>query len=215
KVHLKVAGSYRDTDDRQHSIYSAMTYLPWDYPINPDGTVRTGKETGLGTALDWHGRDMSNYLYNTQYDYIRNKQIGINGNFGFDYRLTDWLTFESNNNIGFRFQRELGYTDPRSIGSESTGGQIDNKTYLTTTRYANQLLRFAKMFNGIHNVNAFLGYEYSDYMYESTNATGQSIPIDSEVLDVAGKAYEVKGGKSENTTRSIYFNTNYVYDDKY
>lgn len=215
KVHLKVAGSYRDTDDRQHSIYNAMTYLPWDYPINPDGTVRTGKETGMGTALDWHGRDMSNYLYNTQYDYIRNKQIGINGNFGFDYRLTDWLTFESNNSIGFRFQRQLGYTDPRSIGSESTGGQIENKTYLATTRYANQLLRFAKMFNGVHNVNAFLGYEYSDYMYESTDAIGQSIPIDSEVLDVAGKAYEVKGGKSENATRSIYFNTNYVYDDKY
>ena len=215
KTHLKIAGSYRDTDDQQHSIYSAMTYLPWDYPINPDGTVRTGKETGMGTALDWHGRDMSNYLFNNQYNYEKNKEIGINGNFGFDYRLINWLTFESNNSIGFRFQRQLGYTDPRAIGSESTGGQIENKTYLTTTRYANQLLRFANVFNGVHNVNAFLGYEYSDYMYESTNAIGQSIPINSEVLDVAAKAYGVSGTKYENATQSVYFNTNYIYDDKY
>ncbi|HMR18763.1 MAG TPA: SusC/RagA family TonB-linked outer membrane protein, partial [Sphingobacterium sp.] len=215
KVHLKLAGSYRDTDNRQHSLYSAMTYLPWDYPVNPDGTVRTGKETGLGTDLDWHGRDMSNYLYNNQFNYEKNKQIGINGNFGFDYRLTNWLTFESNNSIGFRFQREFIYTDPRAIGSESTGGQIENKSYLATTRYANQLLRYADVFNNVHSVDAFLGYEYSDYLYESTDAIGQSIPIGSEVLNVAAKAYGVDGTKSENATRSVYFNTNYVYDGRY
>ncbi len=215
KVHLKLAGSYRDFDDRQHSLESAMNYLPWDYPINPDGTIRTGKEAGLGTASDWHGRDMSNYLYNNQYDYMKNKQIGINGNFGFDYRITTGLTFESNNSIGFRMERQLGYSDPRSIGSEATGGQIENRSYLTTTRYTNQLLRFDHVFNTLHHVSAFLGYEYSDYMYESTNATGQSIPIDSEVLDVAAKAYAVGGTKSENATQSVYFNTNYVYDSKY
>ncbi|MFT3903769.1 MAG: TonB-dependent receptor [Niabella sp.] len=215
KVHLKLAGSYRNDEDRQHSIYSAMTYLPWDYPINPDGTVRTGKETGMGTALDWHGRDMSNYLYNNQFDYSKSKQIGINSNLGFDYRITKWLVFESNNNIGFRFQRELGYTDPRSIGSESTGGQLVNNSYLTTTRYTNQLLRFNKVFNSLHNLNAFLGYEFSDYLYENTDATGQSIPINSEVLNVAAKAYSTKGTKYANATESFYFNTNYVYNDKY
>jgi len=215
KVYLKVAGNYRTTDDRQQSIYSAMTYLPWDYPFNPDGSVRTGKETGMGTALDWHGRDMDNYLYNNQFNYEKNKQIGINGNFGFDYRLTDWLTFESNNSIGFRFSRGMVYTDPRAIGSEATGGAIENKEDLATTRYTNQLLRFSRVFETVHSINAFLGYEYSDYLYENTNAIGQSIPINSEVLDVAAKAYSVKGTKYENATRSMYFNTNYVYDNKY
>lgn len=215
KAHIKLSGSYRGDEDRQHSIYSAMTYLPWDYPINPDGTVRTGKETGLGTALDWHGRDMSNYLYNNQFDYTKSKQIGINGNLGFDYRITSWLTFESNNNIGFRFQRSMTYSDPRSIGSESTNGELVNNSYLATTRYTNQLFRFNRIFNTLHNINAFLGYEFSDYLYESTDATGQSIPISSEVLSVAAKAYSVKGTKYENATQSYYFNANYIYNNKY
>lgn len=215
KAHLKVAGSYRGDNDSQHSLYSAMTYLPWDYPVNADGTVRTGKETGRGAALDWHGRDMNNYLYNNQFDYKKSKQIGINTNLGLDYHITDWLIFESNNSIGFRFQRGMGYSDPRSIGSESSGGEIVNNTYLATTKYTNQLLRFVKNVNGVHNVSAFLGYEISDYMYESTDAIGRSIPINSEVLAVAAKAYGVDGTKYENATQSVYFNTNYIYDEKY
>jgi TonB-linked SusC/RagA family outer membrane protein len=214
-VHVKVAGSYRDTDDRQHALYSAMTYLPWDYPYNTDGTVRTGKENGVSTLDDWHGRDESNYLYNNQYDWTRGKQIGVNGNIGIDFKITDWLVFESNNNIGFRFFRETVYSDPRSIGSESTGGQIDNNTDLSTTRYTNQLLRLYKLFADKHAVSAFLGYEYSDYLFESTKAQGQSIPIDGEVLKVAAKPYSVGGEKYGNATQSVYFNANYTYDDRY
>jgi TonB-linked SusC/RagA family outer membrane protein len=214
-VHIKIAGSYRDIDNRQHDLYSAMTYLPWDYPYNADGTVRTGKENGVSTFDDWHGRDASNYLYNVQYDWYKGKQLGANGTLGFDFKITDWLLFESNNNVGFRYHRAVSYVDPRSIGSESTGGQITNDNDLTTTKYTNQLLRLNKIFAEDHAVSAFLGYEYSDFLYESTNAVGQSIPIDAEVLNVAAKPYSTKGTKYENATQSVYFNANYTYNDRY
>ncbi|MDR1681230.1 MAG: TonB-dependent receptor [Prevotellaceae bacterium] len=214
-LHGKFAGSFRHDDNRQHSLYSAMTYLPWDYPYNPDGTVRTGKENGISTAEDWHGRDESNYLYNNQYDYEKSKTVNVSGTLGFDWKITDWLTFESNNNIEFRFRRHTLYSDPRSIGSEGTGGTIGNRTYLATTRYANQLIRFGKIFDGLHAVNAFLGYEFNDYLYEDTDASGQSIPAGGEVLNVSATPLATKGTKYGNAMQSYYFNANYTYDDKY
>ncbi|MDL2244602.1 TonB-dependent receptor [Parabacteroides sp. PFB2-10] len=205
----KFSGSYWQDDNKQHSIYSAMTYLPWDYPYNPDGSVRKG------TEKDWHGRDASNYLYNLQWNYDRGKQLGITANLGFDYRFTDYLVFESNNNIGYRYHLTEGYTDPRSTSGAADNGHLRASNTFYTSRYANQLLRFNKIVNNIHEMSAFLGYEYSDYKQESNNAEGRGIPGGAEVLGVASNAYAVGGGKNEWAMQSVYFNANYTYNDRY
>lgn len=208
-VHFRVAGSYWNDDNQQHDTEAAMTYLPWDYPYNPDGSIRTGKES------DWHGRDAKNYLYNTNLNWARGKELGINGTFAFDYRITDWLTFESNNNIGYKLNRTEEYTDPKAIGAEVYHGGISNSTYLVTTRYTNQLLRFNLLHKERHLFSAFVGYEFSDYFYENTTAEGRSIPAGSEVLGVAAEAYAVGGTKYGNAMQSVYFNANYTYNDRY
>ncbi len=208
-LQTRVAASYFEDKDKQHSLYSAMTYLPWDYPYNPDGTARTGKES------DWYGRDEKNYVYDLPYYRMTNKQFGVNGSFKLEYRITDWLVFESNNNIGYRSQLREIYYDPRHTNAESDNGRLQNINYYTTTKYANQLFRFNRTFEQRHIVNAFLGYEYSDYRYQTSDATGSSIPIGAEVLDIAGNPYAVAGGKQENALQSAYFNANYTYDDRY
>lgn len=208
-IKTKFSGSYWHDFNNMHSIYNALTYLPWDYPYNEDGSVRTGKEE------DWHGRDASNYLYNRQWNYSKGKQLGLTANIGFDYRITDYLIFESNNNIGYRYQLTDEYTDPRSTSGTADKGHLKASNAFTTTRYANQLLRFNKEFNELHNVSAFLGYEYSDYKYETNNAEGRGIPQGAEVLGVAANAYKVGGEKKEWAMQSVYFNANYTYNDKY
>ncbi len=208
-LHVRLAGSYMDNDDKQHDIGAAMTYLPWDFPYNFDGSIRTGKEE------NWHGRDAINYLYNNSLNWSRGKQIGVNGTFAFDYRITDWLTFESNNNIGYRFNRSESYVDPKATGAEEYHGSISNSVYLLTTRYTNQLIRFNKMFDNKHDVSAFLGYEFSDYFYEDTSAEGRSIPADKEVLNVAAIPFSVGGNKYGNAMQSVYFNANYTFDNRY
>jgi TonB-linked SusC/RagA family outer membrane protein len=205
----KFAGSYWNDDYRQHDLYSAMTYLPWDHPYNEDGSVRKGTET------DWHGRDASNYLYNQQYDWSRGKQLGVTATLGFDYKLTDYLVFESNNNIGYRYHLTETYDDPRSLGSEGYSGSIAASNTFTTTRYSNQLLRFNKIVGDVHSVSAFLGYEYSDSRTESNSATGRGIPAGGEVLKVAANPYAVDGTIGEWAMQSAYFNANYTYNDRY
>lgn len=208
-LRTKLAGAYTTIADRQHSLSSAMTYLPWDFPHNPDGTVRTGKEE------DWHGRDQSNYLYNLQWNWSREKQLGVTAIVGLDYKITDYLMFESNNNIGYRYIYGEDYEDPRSLGAEKYSGSITNKNAFYTTRYTNQLLRLNKIFNNVHNVSSFLGYEYSDSKSETNNATKQGLTAGTEVFDVAVNPFSISGGKNEWAMQSYYFNTNYTYNDKY
>jgi TonB-linked SusC/RagA family outer membrane protein len=148
-------------------------------------------------------------------NWSKSKTIGVNGTFAFEYRITDWLNFESNNNISYRFNRSEEYTDPSAIGAEGYHGAIYNSVDLTTTRYTNQLVRFNKVFDNKHAVSAFLGYEFSDYFYESTEATGSSIPTGKEILKVAAYPSYVGGMKSGNVMQSVYFNANYTFDNRY
>lgn len=209
----KISGSYWNDDNKQHSVYSAMTYLPWDRPYNADGSVRSGKEKTDGPD-GWFGRDASNYLYNLQWNWARGKQLGVTGTFGAVWNIKDYLTFESNNNIGYRYHLTESYSDPRSTAAEGKG-EISNSNTFTTTKYTNQLLRFNKVLNNVHDISAFLGYEYSDYMYESNGAVGRGIPPNTEVLDVATTPYGISGTKSAWAMQSVYFNANYTYNDKY
>lgn len=56
KAFTKLQGQYVHAKDQTASLYDSYLYLPWDYPYNEDGSIRTGKES------DWYGRDQSNYL---------------------------------------------------------------------------------------------------------------------------------------------------------
>ncbi len=208
-IKSKLSGSFYDNTSQEHNVRSAMLNLPWDYPYNEDGSIRTGKES------DWHGRDRSNYLYNLQYGWSRGKALGVSANVGFDYKFTDWLIFESNNNIGYRYTLDETYTDPKAIGAEGYGGAIKDSNGFYTTRYTNQLLRYINTLASVHSISAFLGYEYSDYRGETNSAEGRGIPQGTEVLDVAANPYSVAGNIGEYAIQSIYFNANYTYDSRY
>jgi TonB-linked SusC/RagA family outer membrane protein len=203
----KFAGSYWHDDNRQHEI--AMTYLPWDHPYNNDGSIRSGREE------DWHGRDHSNYLYDKHLYWDRGKQLGVTANVGFDYKIADFLVFESNNSFGMTSRLTESYADPTALGAESYGGSIKASNSYDATRYTNQLLRFNKLFANAHDVGVFLGYEYSDSRNEKNSAEGHGIPKGGEVLDVAASPYAITGGISEWAMQSVYFNANYTYNDRY
>jgi TonB-linked SusC/RagA family outer membrane protein len=203
----KFAGTYWRDYNQQYS--TAMTNLPWDRPYNEDGSIRTGKET------DWYGRDGSNYLYNRQLSWDRGKEVGGTTIIGFDYKITSYLVFESNNNIGVRYRLTESYLDPRAIGAESYNGFVKASNGFSFTRYTNQLLRFNRLFADVHDVSAFLGYEYSDARVETNSAEGRGIPTRGEVLNVAANPYGVDGNIGESAIQSVYFNANYTYNDRY
>ena len=86
----------------------------------------------------------------------------FSGNFDFDIRITDWLTFNSVNNFRWTGYYYNSYSDPRCEGASGVNGRLSEYQSNTVRRYTNQILRFNKMW-GKHSLNALLAYEFNDY----------------------------------------------------
>ena len=204
----KISGSLSRTDSQQRSVYNTYLYLPWDFPYNEDGSIRSGQEQ------DWRGRDGINDMYDLQWNWSRSKKLTVDGTINFNYQITDWLRFESNNYIRYISNRSESYTDKRSRSGQSDKGSLSNSNSLLTKQFTNQMIRFEKSF-GKHKVNALGAYEYTRHFYESTSAEGRGIQPGREILDVTTGIKSIGGYKDAIATQSALFNANYDYDNRY
>ena len=204
----KISGSLSRTDSQQRSVYNTYLYLPWDFPYNEDGSIRSGQEQ------DWRGRDGINDMYDLQWNWSRSKKLTVDGTINFNYQITDWLRFESNNYIRYIRTRSESYTDKRSRSGQSDKGSLSNSNSLLTKQFTNQMIRFEKSF-GKHKVNALGAYEYTRHFYESTSAEGRGIQPGREILDVTTGIKSIGGYKDAIATQSALFNANYDYDNRY
>lgn len=204
----KISGSLSRTDSQQRSVYNTYLYLPWDFPYNEDGSIRSGQEQ------DWRGRDGINDMYDPQWNWSRSKKLTVDGTINFNYQITDWLRFESNNSIRYLSNRSESYTDKRSRSGQSDKGSLSNSNSLLTKQFTNQMIRFEKSF-GKHKVNALGAYEYTRHFYESTSAEGRGIQPGREILDVTTGIKSIGGYKDAIATQSALFNANYDYDNRY
>lgn len=204
----KISGSLSRTDSQQRSVYNTYLYLSWDFPYNEDGSIRSGQEQ------DWRGRDGINDMYDLQWNWSRSKKLTVDGTINFNYQITDWLRFESNNSIRYLSNRSESYTDKRSRSGQSDKGSLSNSNSLLTKQFTNQMIRFEKSF-GKHKVNALGAYEYTRHFYESTSAEGRGIQPGREILDVTTGIKSIGGYKDAIATQSALFNANYDYDNRY
>ena len=204
----KISGSLSRTDSQQRSVYNTYLYLPWDFPYNEDGSIRSGQEQ------DWRGRDGINDMYDLQWNWSRSKKLTVDGTINFNYQITDWMRFESNNYIRYISNRSESYTDKRSRSGQSDKASLSNSNSLLTKQFTNQMIRFEKSF-GKHKVNALGAYEYTRHFYESTSAEGRGIQPGREILDVTTGIKSIGGYKDAIATQSALFNANYDYDNRY
>jgi TonB-linked SusC/RagA family outer membrane protein len=203
-----ISGSRRDIDDRQYSVGAMYSNLPWDSPYDEEDNI-------VGHySPRWVNSNSTNYLYDLQWNFSQSTTYEFMGNFDFDVKLTDWLTFASVNNIKYQGSSTTTYTDPRSSGGEGVSGRINEYRFEMSRLYTNQLLRFSKMFDK-HSVNALLAYEYNDYSGKSLSSTGIGFVPGFEVLDVTAKPELARGGISEWAVQSVFSNVNYAYDHRY
>lgn len=203
-----ISGSKNNIKDRQYSVTAMYSNLPWDNPYDSKGNI-------VGNYSDtWVNSVGTNYLYDLQWDFGKSTDYEFMGNFDFDVKINDWLTFSSVNNIKWTGSTYNSYTDPRSSSAEGVNGRLYEYQSNMERRYTNQLLRFNKLF-GKHSVSALAAYEFNDYWGKSISATGTGFVPGFEVLDVTAIPEAVGGNISEWAVQSYLFNANYAYDDKY
>lgn len=218
----KLAASYRETDNREHSL-SYTSYTPWDTPYDSKGNLKDGSQ-GMPSPEDaltadprdyWYSDGGTNYLYDRHLNWSKNRNNAMDLGLGFDYKLLDFLTFESNNKVGFGNSYTETYTDPYSRGGQAKHGTIYNRSYNTRAIYANQMFRLLKTFGERHEINAFLGYEYDERrVWDSSGQSSNMIP-GNEVLSGGASDHNVEGAKTEEKNAAYIFNANYTLDHKY
>ncbi len=203
-----LSGSRRDIDDKQYSVSAMYSNLPWDSPYDKDGNIVNHR------SPLWVNSNSTNYIYDLQWDFGKSTTYEFMGNFDFDIKLTNWLTFSSVNNIKFQLYNSKAYTDPRSSSGEGVNGRIQEYYSDMLRRYTNQLLRFNKNFDK-HFINGIIAYEFNDYTGRSVTAIGTGFVPGFEILDVTAKPESTKGGVSQWAVQSMFTNFNYDYDGRY
>ncbi|MDH6303940.1 TonB-linked SusC/RagA family outer membrane protein [Parabacteroides sp. PF5-5] len=203
-----MSGSRREIMNKEYSVTAMYSNLPWDSPYDEDGNIVPHK-----SSL-WVNSNSTNYLYDLQWNNSQSLTHTFMGNFDFDVRITDWLTFSSINSYSFNEYDYKNYTDPRSNAGSGVDGRMEEQRQETIRRYTNQLLRFNKSFDK-HSVNGVLGYEFNDYKFQYLQAIGTGFVPGFEVLNVAAIPEKTAGYIYENAVQSYIFNVNYSYDNKY
>ncbi|MBF9255166.1 TonB-dependent receptor [Pontibacter sp. 172403-2] len=197
-------------NDPTGAIYQSYINLPWDNPYNADGTIRY---VDSGTE-GWYGRDRSNFLYTSQYNYDRQRGQALTGDLKLEYRITDWLAFSTTNRYSTSNYRAESNNDLRTSGGAAVNGELSNSYWYENSFLTSNLLTLNKAF-GLHNVRGILGAEYQANYNDGINATGQGIFPDLEILDAAATPYLIGGYKSENKFLSGFVNVDYDYKSKY
>lgn len=204
-----ISGSMKNTDDSQYDYTAKYTMFPWDSPYDEDGNLVPDRYSG------WVDSSDLNYLNSISYgNHTARKTYEFSGNFDFDIKITDWLTFTSVNNYRWTGYFQSTYTDPRTDSASGVQGRVEEEQTNNIQRYTNQYLTFNKMF-GKHSVQALLAYEFMDTSAKVINAKGTGIVSGFEVLDATATPEEVGGNLTEWAKQSVFAKANYTYDNRY
>lgn len=204
-----ISGSMKNTDDSQYDYTAKYTMFPWDSPYDEDGNLVPDRYRG------WVDSSDLNYLNSISYgNHTARKTYEFSGNFDFDIKITDWLTFTSVNNYRWTGYFQSTYTDPRTDSASGVQGRVEEEQTNNIQRYTNQYLTFNKIF-GKHSVQALLAYEFMDTSAKVINAKGTGIVSGFEVLDATATPEEVGGNLTEWAKQSVFAKANYTYDNRY
>lgn len=209
KAFTKLQGQYVEATDQTASLYDSYLYLPWDYPYNEDGSIRTGKES------DWYGRDSRNYMEYREKNFSAYKNFYVSATAGFTLTLMEGLTFESNNNVNYKIARDESYVDPTTISGATKKGTLSNTYSIASNYFTNQMLRYKTTIKEKHSIQALAAYEFSRRFYEVTSATAKGIASGKEVINGTTGMDAMSGNKSAFNIQSVLTNINYSFDGRY
>lgn len=203
-----IVGARRGVDNRQYSVTAMYSRLPWDSPYDEDGNLVPHRYSG------WVNNSETNYLRDLQWNHSANTNYEFMGNFDFDIKFTNWLTFSSVNNYRYNSYSNEGYEDPRSNAGEGVEGRLTDYRWEFARRYTNQILRLNKTWDK-HTISGLLAYEFNDFSSKSLDVYGVGLIPGFEVMDAVTSPERARGGRNEWAVQSFLSDVHYSYDDRY
>jgi len=213
KLMLKIEGIFQNSFNNENDlVYGSYILLPWDDPYFEDGTIKVGRTEIDG--IKWYGRSQWNPLYARQFNYIKSRSTQYLSDIGIEYKLTNWLSFVSNNRIKTISSRRESLQDSRTPDGQADSGVLYNAYSFVSDLSTSNIFRFNTKFDN-HSVFGILAYEYSYSYYDDMDGEGKGIYPSLEILDGASEAKSISGTKTESAFLSLLSNVQYVYSDRY
>ena len=211
RVTFNVAGTQTsDKDNSSGSLYQYYTNLPWDKAYNAEG-----KPVNPLTADNGYGRDMTNFLYDQQYNYTKNKRQSLEALVKLEYDITKWLTFSTTNRAQYYHFNQESNGDVRTSAGSDDRGNLYNYYQDTSSYISSNLLRARYSINKKHNLDGLVGAEFQQTHLNDINAKGKGIIQGVSVLDGTSAPMSIGGSKIDRAFNSYFVQANYNYDYKY
>ena len=214
---------------------NVMYYTSHIGPIYPV-FVRVLDENGKPTILkDSYGHEMYDYGVSAQnypgctraflstgnplganrYNDVWTKLNKLNGNFGVDIKLTDFLKFNATSTLGYTGGSYSHFESMFEGAKVSVNGTIDKEQYNTIFQNHVQTLTYFDTF-GKHSVNVLVGHEWYDTKTSdlSANAQGMFSP-DIQEINAASKPVDSDSYASEYNVEGYFISAQYNFAEKY
>lgn len=214
KLSVRLNTGFRKTADDASGNYGAIVgatrNLPWDYPYNPDGSVRKGTES------DWLGREHDNFLHGWQYNINGSRQTFLNGDVRLDYYILPGLTFNTSNRGSYTNTKGEIYYDVRSKAGVGLGQLTNNISFESNLITSNQL-HYEKSF-GKNNFSTIAVAEAEANYADANSILGQGLVAGLHVLNAASTILSSganNGSTNENSFSKGLVQIDYNYDNRY
>lgn len=232
---MQMRVNYARTNDQGASSWrtleSAYYTIPWDVPykmgadgnwtnefVFADGTG-TRDDADMFPAADrdilgkWFTTNPSNILHSEQYNYAKSHGESITGDIQLVWTVTPWLTLTSTNRYDSSNSYYEEYTDPRTYDGISNHGILTNTDGEWYGWGTTDLAKFYKTF-GVHDVNAIVGWEYSEGYSRGMGAVGNKFPVGQRSLSSSVMS-EISGSDYHSRAWALLSQAQYSYLGKY
>ena len=184
--------------------------VPWDPVYEKDGvTPYNPYQSGY-----WYANNKSNYFYDRDHYSDITKEANFNTDLGFEWEITDFLSFSTSNRFGIGGSDWKQLLDNKHALANFEKGRLSQTYAYSHSLLTSNLLKFDKKFKS-HNISGILGQEYSYSTWQNTAAVGIDIPPGLSALSATGSPKSIGGTTSETGFKSYFAQADYNYSYRY
>ncbi len=144
-------------------------------------------------------------------------QNRVLGNIQLEYDLLSSLSFRANLGGDYYFSEDFTFTPTWEMAARSnTTATLDKVVSTTRSFVAEPTVYYDKIFFGVHNVSATLGYTAQEEISEVMTGNRREFPSnDLRTIDAGLGDVNLQGQRSEWAVQSLFGRVNYDYDSRY
>lgn len=192
-------------------VFYAYLNMPWDNPYDANGNP---VYVDGNTTAKWWSRDKTNPIHTIQNSNHPYKNFSANYDLNLNLRITDWLSFSSNNRGAINYNKATDYYSPVVAGQYNGTGFLNELGTLGYGIISNDLLKF-NFRMGDHSINGLAGIAIENSQTEVVGASGKGLPEGLKVLNVVSNSQLVNGYNDQAILQSFISQVSYGYKEKY